>query len=165
MTQVDAGSTASLTCVAYGEPIVPSITWSKNGGNLNNDSRITTSEAIVSEAGVRFVKSTLEICNTDGSDSDQYTCFASRGTTGDRYVFQLTVNTKKGQYNEGPSVNNYIAELHTPNVVTLCSGICFSSNTLPPRRNASSCCRKYCGFHLCVIWQATFLHLLAEGWQ
>ena len=96
MTQVDAGSAASLTCVAYGEPIVPSITWSRNDGDLSNDSRITVLNEIVAEGGVRFAKSTLEICSNDNTDEEVYNCTATAGTTNDIFSFHFIPITAEG---------------------------------------------------------------------
>lgn len=79
-TEVTAGSTNTLTCVAYADPVGPSINWSLNGTDLSNSSLVTISEKTVSEGGVTFTKSVLQICSLE--EFDQYKCeAASRGTT------------------------------------------------------------------------------------
>ena len=96
VAEVNAGGGASLTCVAYGEPTVPSITWSRNSGDLSNDSRITVLEEIVAEGGVRFAKSTLKICRNDDTDEDVYDCIATAGTAIDTFRFHFIQSTTQG---------------------------------------------------------------------
>lgn len=98
LTEVVVDSTVSLTCVAYGEPIIPSITWSRNGSNLGNDSRILISEDVLTEGGVSFIKATLQICNVETSDMDLYSCVASIEDLNDTFTFVLSVVTSDGMY-------------------------------------------------------------------
>ena len=81
--------------------MLPSITWSRSNGDLNNNSRITISMEIIVEEDVSFVRSTLQICHANVSDSDQYMCEATAGSASDRFNFQHEVT-----YTEGKSSGN-----------------------------------------------------------
>ena len=94
-SQVEAGDTIALTCVAYGKPL-PQIDWYRNNGDLIGDSRVDVSEALVIKDTIAFIRSTLQICNTEVLDSDQYTCVASSAGTNDSFSFELTVMTMEG---------------------------------------------------------------------
>ena len=90
-TNVDAGNTIVAVCVAYGDPN-PSITWSRGGTVLSNDSRVTIYEEVVTENGVMFVQSIIEVCSAEASDAGQYSCFAENSFGNDTTVIELTVN-------------------------------------------------------------------------
>ena len=80
-TTVGSGNTLMFTCLGYGIPS-PSITWTKDGILLTNNSnsdRITTYEANITEGGVTLMRSFLKICNVGPSDEGQYSCVASNG--------------------------------------------------------------------------------------
>ena len=91
-TDADAGNTVLFTCVAVGDPL-PSITWSRqNGSVLENNSRITILEELVSEGGLTFVKSILEVCSLEVSDSSNYSCSAQNDFGSDTSTFELSVS-------------------------------------------------------------------------
>ena len=90
-TSVDAGNTIVGVCVAYGDPN-PSITWNRGGTALSNDSRVTIYEELVTENGVTFVQSIIEVCSAEVSDAGQYSCFTENSFGNDTAVFELTVN-------------------------------------------------------------------------
>ena len=90
-TSVDAGNTIVAVCVAYGDPN-PSITWNRAGTALSNDSRVTIYEELVTENGVLFVQSIIEVCSAEVSDAGQYSCFTENNFGNDTAVFELTVN-------------------------------------------------------------------------
>ena len=92
-TNVDAGNTIVAVCVAYGDPN-PSITWSRGGTVLSNDSRITIYEELVTENGVIFVQSIIEVCSAEVSDAGQYSCFTENAFGNDTAVIELTVNAQ-----------------------------------------------------------------------
>ena len=89
-------TTASLTCVAYGLPF-PSITWNKSGTAVSNSSLTSIYEETKSENGVSFVRSVLEICGSDLTDSGEYSCTADNGITSDSSNFMITVVTVQGK--------------------------------------------------------------------
>ena len=98
-TTVDYGSTVEAVCIAYGNP-VPTITWNKDG--CSDISCITNAKMfseVVTYGDVSFRKSTLQLCNVDGSNTGSYSCSASNGIGGEgvapgSYSWQLTVNPK-----------------------------------------------------------------------
>ena len=90
-TSVDAGNTIVAVCVAYGDPN-PSITWNRGDTVLSNDSRVTIYEELVTENGVMFVQSIIEVCSAEVSDAGQYSCFAENAFGNDTAVIELTVN-------------------------------------------------------------------------
>lgn len=92
-TVVIAGSTVILTCVAFGEPL-PSITWSVDGANVTNDSRIEIIELRTSRNGRPFLKSVLQICGVGDDDAGRYNCTAVNTVNTDSADFSLTVITE-----------------------------------------------------------------------
>ena len=90
---VDAGNTITFVCVASVNPN-PSISWNRGGTALNNDSRVTIYEELVTEIGVTFVQSILELCSAEEADAGQYSCFADNTLGNDTTFFVLTVNTQ-----------------------------------------------------------------------
>ena len=89
-TEVIAGSTVMLACIAFGEPL-PSITWSAGGVNVTNNSRTELLETQTNRSGVAFVKSVLQICSSGEVDANRYTCTAVNIVNTDRAGFNLTV--------------------------------------------------------------------------
>ena len=90
MTAVDAGYTITLACVAYGDPH-PSISWNRGDTPLSNDSRVTIYEELVTENGITFMQSILELCSAEVVDAGLY----SSNTLGnDTTSFVLTVSSK-----------------------------------------------------------------------
>ena len=90
-TSVNVGSTVLITCVASGDS--PTfITWSNQSEpQLTNSSRVTIYEELVTEGGVTFVQSILEICSVQETDASNYTCSAENDFGTDSATFELTV--------------------------------------------------------------------------
>ena len=84
---VGINNTLLVACVAYGDPI-PSVGWSRGGQRLINDSRVTIYENQVTERGLSFSKTILEICSFEAPDSGQYSCGASNQATNASSSFQ-----------------------------------------------------------------------------
>ena len=96
-TDVDAGNTVLFTCVALGDSL-PSITWSRqNGSVLDNDTGVTIYEELVSEGGLIFVQSILEVCSVEELDSGNYSCSADNDFGSDTSTFELTVSAEGNQ--------------------------------------------------------------------
>jgi len=93
---VDAGNTITFVCVASGDPN-PSISWNRGDTVLSNDSQITTFEELVTEIGLTFVRSILELCSAEQADNGQYTCFAENTFGNNVASFVLTVNAESKQ--------------------------------------------------------------------
>ena len=109
---VDAGNTITFVCVAYGIPS-PSISWTSGDTALNNDSRVTIYEEVVTEDGVIFVNSILELCSTEEADAGQYSCFADNTLGNDTASFVLTVNAQsKKMLSRGSNLNIDINYCH-----------------------------------------------------
>ena len=89
------GSTLLLTCVGFGEP-TPSVTWSTGGVQLSNNSRITIYEELVTENGVDFVQSILEICSAEEADGGQYSCTVGNALGNASVNFELSVTAAGG---------------------------------------------------------------------
>ena len=89
------GSTLLLTCVGFGEP-TPSVTWSTGGVQLSNNSRITIYEELVTENGVDFVQSILEICSAEEADGGQYSCTVGNALSNVSVNFELSVTAAGG---------------------------------------------------------------------
>ena len=79
--------------MASGDPN-PAISWNRGGTVLNNDSRVTIYEKLVTESGVKFVQSILELCSAEEADAGQYSCFADNTIGNDTASFMLIVNAQ-----------------------------------------------------------------------
>ena len=89
---VDAGSAISITCVAYGIP-VPSISWNNGSTLLRNSSRVTIYKGLLTENGVTFVQSILQLCGAVEADTGQYSCFTNNTHGNDIASFDLSVSS------------------------------------------------------------------------
>ena len=95
-TDVPDGDSVLLTCVAYGD-LPLSISWSRDGSTLMNDSqRITIYEEEVEVGGITFVQSILQICSTETNDAGVYNCIAENEAGNDTANFELTVTPDEG---------------------------------------------------------------------
>ena len=97
VTSVNASSSLTLACVAYGDP-VPTISWNKGSSELTNSSVITIYQDVLEIRGVAFMTSILEICSVDGDDGGQYNCFAETSVSNDTANFNLSVTSVAGTY-------------------------------------------------------------------
>ena len=89
----DNGNTITFVCVAYGIPD-PSISWNRGNTTLSNGSRVTIYVEPLTDNGVTFVQSILELCSAEVEDAGQYSCFAENSLGNDTATFVLTVNGK-----------------------------------------------------------------------
>ena len=94
ISQTESGNTIVLTCIVYSD-LTPTVIWHHGNYKLENGSRYTIYEKVVSKIGVDFVMSVLEICNTEEDDSGLYSCTAHSTAGNDSFSFQLLV------YHEG----------------------------------------------------------------
>ena len=92
-TAVNASNTITFVCVAYGDPN-PSISWNRGDTLLSNDSRVTIYEELVTENGMTFVQSILELCSAEEADAGWYSCFANNTLGNDTESFMLAVNAQ-----------------------------------------------------------------------
>ena len=92
ITEVKPGSTVQLRCVAYGT-LPLSITWSREGSNLTNDSeRISVYEHQFEEGQFTFLESILQIFSAElGDDSGIYGCLTENEFGTDTVEFELIV--------------------------------------------------------------------------
>ena len=89
-TTLNAGETALLACVAFGEADVE-ISWSFNGAPVVNTSLVTINEEDVVNGGRSFKQSFLQICSLSASDAGGYTCIASSGQAAANATTQLYI--------------------------------------------------------------------------
>ena len=94
------GGKLSLTCVAYGEPQLPTIIWSAPSLGVTDfqegspdptvSTNITTSILNDTELGLVFVISTLELCNVNYTYSfvEDFSCTATNGMVEESTVGQ-----------------------------------------------------------------------------
>ena len=92
VAQFHNANTVILNCVSYGFPL-PSFTWLQNGMTLANGLQTSINESLVSVGGVTFVKSRLEVCSTNDSDSN-YSCSIENGIDTTDFDFDLLVSSK-----------------------------------------------------------------------
>ena len=60
--------------------------------------QVTIYEELVTEGGLTFVQSILELCSVETMDSGEYSCIVESGATSDTEVTQLTVVDNTGVY-------------------------------------------------------------------
>ena len=94
---MEAGSTVFFACVGFGDQI-PLVSWSTDGDQLRNNSRVTIYEDLVTENGIDFVQSTLEICSAEESDGREYSCNVRNALGNASVNFQLSVTVRGGKY-------------------------------------------------------------------
>ena len=70
---------------------------------LMNSSRITIFEETLSESGVTFVKSILQVCSVQPSMTGEYSCTSQNEVGNETATFQLTVND---------GMHSILSELH-----------------------------------------------------
>ena len=70
-------STILLTCVGYGSPTNPNITWSREGELVEESDNVTIYQEVMEQRGVMFVESTLKICSIHAEHAGLYTCAAT----------------------------------------------------------------------------------------
>ena len=101
LSQLSPGDTLTLSCVGYGNPL-PSVFWSRSGTNqvLTNSSQISIFEETLSESGVTFVKSILQVCNVQPNMTGEYSCTSQNELGNETATFELTVND--GMYKQNP---------------------------------------------------------------
>lgn len=92
ITTVDYGESVLFHCTATGTPL-PNVTWAVNGTTLINDSQITIYSENIMEGGIRFIISTLEICDVEYSDS-LYSCDTQNTAGNDSVNFQLSIRVQ-----------------------------------------------------------------------
>ena len=90
-TVLNAGETALLTCVGYGQPSV-SISWTFFGQTLERTSLVNIYEERIVRDNVGFTQSFLEICDAQRSQAGGYYCVVSNGKNFARARNQLTVS-------------------------------------------------------------------------
>ena len=88
ITDVHSGDTLTVGCVAYGDPL-PHLSWRKDGVELANGSQIQIYEETVTESGITFIKSILEICSASEADIGQYSCTANNTLGFETAEFEL----------------------------------------------------------------------------
>lgn len=73
----EVGNTVILTCVGYGSPYNPSVTWNREGERIDNTSTVRVYEEVIMVGGKQFVLSNLELCGISMDDAGLYSCSAS----------------------------------------------------------------------------------------
>ena len=71
------GYTVILSCVAYGTPGNPNITWNRYGDPIYPDDRVRVYQEVLEAGGLEFVLSNLEICGISPEDAGVYSCVAT----------------------------------------------------------------------------------------
>ena len=90
-------TTFIAVCVGTGFP-QPTISWTRNGYQLENDSRITITEEVMEQSGIIFVQSFLEVCSVDfDMDNGLYQCIVTNRIVNASVFFTLTVNRVGGE--------------------------------------------------------------------
>ena len=96
-TETIVGQTVLFTCVSSGMPL-PLISWSREGETLGSDSRVNIYVEEITENGMTFVQSVLEICSSEEMDSGEYTCSAESTLGNDSASFDLVVFVAPGEF-------------------------------------------------------------------
>ena len=99
LTQVNAGNSVTLACVAYGDPI-PTISWNKGSSRLINSSEVTIYQEVLNISGLIFAKSILDICTPGVTDAGQYSCYAEDSAPAN---FEVMINQGKRLYLWSPT--------------------------------------------------------------
>ena len=73
---MEVGDTVILSCAGFGDPI-PSVTWYMENIQLSNSSQVTIYTELLTQVGVDFVHSILEICNMGETTVGEYSCTVS----------------------------------------------------------------------------------------
>lgn len=105
---IGAGNLLEVACIAFGDPL-PSISWSRDGAALENNTQITVLEnfvattdpniavyeRLVNKSGVMFVRSVIRIRSMRLIDTGEYSCSAYNGFTNassDSFMVTVTGN-------------------------------------------------------------------------
>ncbi len=88
---MDAGETAVLICVGFGQPRAD-ITWTRDGQEISNRSLVTIYEEDLAQGGRVFKQSFLQLCSLRMSDSGVYTCSVSNGLSSVNSSVELSVS-------------------------------------------------------------------------
>ena len=73
----EEGQTVLLTCVAFGSLTTPNITWNRDGLLLESGNSVNIYQTFLTEGGVAFTMSVLEICGISEDYVGVYSCMAS----------------------------------------------------------------------------------------
>ena len=142
--------TILLTCVAYGLPY-SAITWRMEGMDLVNSSRISIYDKLVTEQGLVFTQSILEICSSELSDDGTYECIADNGVSNDSVTFTISVLPDESMLKLVKTILSY--------PITCIYSIRPSPGCGCPRVYNSHC-GEHCVFYLCGIWRLSHIHHL-----
>ena len=157
---VQAGSTVVFACVGFGDPR-PSVTWSRGGGQLSNNSRVTIYEELVTENGVDFVQSILEICSAGETDGGQYSCTVGNALVNASANFELSVTAAGGIIHSNSFLCMSVGGGHAAlcacvNLEFLSRGCAFllrpSSDCDPSKPDNSCGCWQHYHLCLCGLW-------------
>ena len=91
---LNAGDTALLLCVGYGQPDVQ-ITWTRNGQLIANSSNVSIYEEEVTQGGRQFKQSILELCSLEVNDAGSYVCTVNSGPATVNATTQLFISGKQ----------------------------------------------------------------------
>ena len=94
--EVDAGTTVTYVCAAFGEDEPPNILWQFNDTLLNNDTSalVTVYESEVMENGLTFTQSILELCSVEVDNAGEYSCTANNSRGSNSSSFTLDVRPR-----------------------------------------------------------------------
>jgi len=90
-TEFKGGSTVLLTCAASGLPL-PSLSWTQHSTELNNGSGFIIHQRLVTEVGISFITSILEVCSANAST---YTCSAYHHNGGDFFTSVIEIQAEE----------------------------------------------------------------------
>jgi len=106
VNDVVGGTTAFLSCVAFGHPF-PDIVWTRLGSNFSNASEFTVSRSLITVNKVTLAKSTLKVCRIQEADPNLFTCTANTGYGSDSTDFRMNVQSIGGML----SVSIYMSQV------------------------------------------------------